>query len=413
MCLFLGILRIKALIFKMYQDRPLFLMLYIIALFFTLFGCYIKPEKDQKKNLNTVRVGAEQMDKYLYMLKNKRVALAVNHTSMVGETHLLDTFKALKVNVVKIFAPEHGFRGELGAGEKVMDGKDSKTGVPIVSLYGKTLKPTAAMLSDIDIIVFDVQDVGARFYTYISTMHYLMEACAENFKLFLLLDRPNPNGYYVDGPVLRKEKTSFVGIYPIPIVHGLTVGELALMANGESWLKDKKMCKLIVIPCANYTHSMPYCLPLAPSPNLKDSLAIVLYPSLCLFEGTQVSVGRGTSAPFLQIGSPFHSDTSAFYFVPKANSAAPKPLHEGKKCYGIDLRKVEQTRFTVAYLIDFYNKSKDKPNFFNSFFVKLAGTDSLRAQIERGMSEDQIRLSWQEELEQYKTLRKKYLLYKE
>ncbi len=384
--------------------------------FVLLMAFFMSCQTGNKKEASVayqLKIGAEQFDKYLYILKNKKVALAVNHTSVVGNSHLLDTLKSLNVNIVKIFTPEHGFRGQLEAGQAVNDSKDEKTGIPIVSLYGKNKKPTAEMLTNVDIVVFDIQDVGARFYTYISTMHYLMEACAENFKWFVVLDRPNPNGHYVDGPVLQKAKTSFVGIYPIPIVHGLTVGELALMANGESWLKDKKMCKLIVIPCANYSHSTSYNLPIPPSPNLRDSLSVALYPSLCLFEGTQVSVGRGTDAPFLQVGSPYHSDTSTHSFTPQSNTAALKPLHEGKKCYGLDLSRESQTRFTLKYLINFYQKSNDKQNFFNSFFPLLAGNDSLRIQIEANMSEDRIRQSWHQDLEKYKQIRNKYLLYPE
>ncbi len=379
-----------------------------------LASCAQKPDSKviNQSVVDSLRVGAARLERYQYMLVKKRVALAVNHTSLVGKTHLLDTLRSLKINIVKIFVPEHGFRGELAAGQAVADSRDPKTNLPIISLYGKIKKPTPAMLLDVDIVVFDIQDVGARFYTYISTMHYLMEACAENFKLFIVLDRPNPNGFYVDGPVLDKRHTSFVGIYPIPIVHGMTVGELALMANGEKWLKDKKMCKLVVIPCERYRHSRRYTLPVPPSPNLRDSLAVLLYPSLCLFEGTQVSVGRGTEAPFLQIGSPFYQDTS-YYFVPQPTETAPKPMYQGKKCFGVDLRKTSVQGFTISYLIDFYNKSSNKENFFNSFFSKLAGSDSLQAQIVAGKTEAQIRESWQPDLEKFKALRRKYLIYPE
>ncbi|WMJ74446.1 DUF1343 domain-containing protein [Cytophagaceae bacterium ABcell3] len=356
--------------------------------------------------------GAEQIDAYLPHLKNKNVALAVNHTSMVGQTHLADTLIELGVNVKTIFSPEHGFRGTADAGELINNEKDAKTGLPVISLYGKNKKPSKEHLEGIDIVVFDLQDVGARFYTYISTMHYIMEACAELNKEVLILDRPNPNGHYVDGPVLQPEHKSFVGIHPIPVVHGLTVGELAMMINGEGWLANGVRPETKIITVKNYTHSTPYSLPIKPSPNLPNDLSIKLYPSLCFFEGTPISVGRGTDAPFQIAGAP-NSAFGNFTFTPVSmEGAAKNPMFENKKCYGRDFRteKVKEG-LNLEYLIYFYNKSDNKEKFFNSFFEKLAGTSKLRKQITEGWSEEKIKESWKEELEDYKTIRKKYLLY--
>ncbi len=360
---------------------------------------------------STLQVGAAQMEHYLDALENKRVGLVVNHTSLVNGVHLVDTLLASGVKVQKIFAPEHGFRGTADAGEVIQNAKDTKTGLPIISLYGSNKKPTAAQLKDIDILIFDIQDVGVRFYTYISTMHYVMEACADNRKRLLILDRPNPHGNYVDGCVLKPAYRSFVGMHPIPIVHGLTVGELARMINGEGWLLSGKACILQVVPVKNYHHSDAYTLPVKPSPNLPNQQAILLYPSLCLFEGTKMSVGRGTPFPFQVVGAP-DARFGDFQFTPSATAGAKNPLYKGQTCYGIDLRTpLAKRAFTLRYLIDFYRKSPNKNTFFNNFFDKLVGTDKLRKQIVAGMSEEEIRASWQEELTAYRTLREKYLLY--
>src|SRR5688572_6559992 len=358
----------------------------------------------------TIKPGAEQTELYLKLLRGKRIALVVNQTSVIGKTHLVDSLLAHKINIVKIFAPEHGFRGEADAGAHVKNETDTKTGLPLVSLYGKNKKPTPEQIADVDIILFDIQDVGIRFYTYISTLHYVMEAAAENNKTVLVLDRPNPNGDYVDGPVLQMENTSFVGMHPIPLVHGLTVAELAKMLNGEKWLAGGKQCKLEVVPVKNYDHKTPYNLPIRPSPNLPNDQSIRLYPSLGLFEGTNVSVGRGTDKPFQQIGSPFYKD-STYSFIPRSLPGATNPPHLNVKCFGLDLTKTAAPKFTLKYLIDFYKNSKQQDKFFNSFLTKLAGTTELRKQIEAGMTEDAIRKTWQPELKRYKETRKKYLLY--
>ncbi|GAB4342947.1 MAG: DUF1343 domain-containing protein [Flammeovirgaceae bacterium] len=365
---------------------------------------------NKKHSQNALRTGAERIELYLDLLKNKRVALVVNQTSIVGNTHLVDTLLSLGVKIQKIFAPEHGFRGLADAGEKIDNAIDAKTKIPLVSLYGKNKKPTQEQLTDVDVLVFDIQDVGARFYTYISTMHYVMEACAENQKICLILDRPNPNGHYVDGMILELKHQSFVGMHPIPVVHGLTVGELAKMIVGEKWINQD--IDLKVVSCENYTHSMPYSLPVRPSPNLPNDRAIALYPSLCFFEGTVVSVGRGTDSPFQVIGAPEYTDFS-FSFTPQPSLGAKNPLYNGIKCFGKDLREnvFYENPFFLTELIIFYQKFPKKEIFFNDFFTKLAGTETLRKQIENGMSEKEIRQSWQEGLQKYKLMRKKYLLY--
>ncbi len=349
---------------------------------------------------------------YLPLLVNKKVGLVVNQTSMVGSTHLLDTLIACSIDVKRIFGPEHGFRGKADAGEKINNEIDVKTGISVVSLYGNNKKPFPEQLADIEVVVFDIQDVGVRFYTYISTLHYVMEACAENKKQLVVLDRPNPNGMYIDGPVLDTAFYSFVGMHPIPIVHGLTIGELALMINGEKWLKNDQVCDLKIVKCKNYYHREKYSVPVKPSPNLPNDLSIALYPSLCLFEGTNVSVARGTYFPFQAIGFP-DSSYLGFYFTPQSiEGMAKEPIHLGKKCFGIDLRNTKPDyKFTLSYLIDFFKKSKNIDKYFNSFFNKLAGNSQLMQQIKAGMSEEGIRKSWQPELEKYKSLRKKYLLY--
>jgi len=363
-------------------------------------------------------VGAAQLGRYLPGLRGQRVGLVVNQTSRIGNTYLVDTLKTLGVNLTAIFAPEHGFRGEAADGATIADGRDARTGVPVRSVYGKTKKPTPEMLADVDVLVFDIQDVGARFYTFISTLHYVMEAAAELGKAVVVLDRPNPNGAVVDGPVLGARHRSFVGLDPLPICHGLTVGELAGMINGEKWLAGGRTCPLTVVPVAGgYTHATPYPLPVRPSPNLPTARAVALYPSVCLLEGTNVSVGRGTDRPFEVSGAPTQPATRPYQFTPRPNAGSPTPPLNGQLCYGLDLRQPAPGEpaefFSVRYLLDFYQQSTDKAHFFTKYFEQLAGTDSLRAQVIAGRSEASIRASWQPQLGQYKALRKKYLLYPE
>ena len=366
-----------------------------------------------------ILTGAEQLESYLPLLESKSVALLVNHTALVGETHLADTLLRRGVNVRKIFGPEHGFRGNAADGEVVKSGVDTKTGLPVISLYGKNKKPTKEQLADVDVIIFDIQDVGTRFYTYISTLHYLMEAAAENGKHVLILDRPNPHGGYVDGPMLQAAQKSFVGMHPIPVVHGLTVGELGMMINGEGWLDGGKTCELTVIPVKNWSHQDEYLLPVYPSPNLPNNQAIRLYPSLCFFEGTAISVGRGTDMPFQVLGNP-DMEGFSFSFTPiTIRGVAVNPLHENKVCYGIDLRDAKiPKRIDLSYLINMYNAYPDKENFFTNpfdknYIDKLAGTPEFKEQIKKGLTENEIRESWRVDLDKYKSVRKKYLLYAE
>lgn len=365
-----------------------------------------------------IQTGAEQLNRWLPFLRDKQVSLVVNQTSRVGASHLVDTLLASHIQIKNLFAPEHGIRGDHGAGEKVASGKDDKTGISIISLYGKHKKPTHEDLAGVELVVFDIQDVGARFYTYISTLHYVMEACAEQGIPVLVLDRPNPNGHYIDGPVLDTAYRSFVGMHPVPVVHGMTIGEYAIMINGEGWLAGGARCELEVITMTGYDHSVPYVLPVAPSPNLPNALSVQLYPSLCFFEGTNVSVGRGTASPFQIIGSPFLKgefwDTS---FIPQPNAqAAPNPPHKGKLCYGHSFLDLNEAGFrmdslNVQWLIDAYQSSSNKDKFFNDFLSKLAGSEELEKQIKAGMSEKQIRATWQDGLCGFKLIRKKYLLY--
>ncbi len=356
-------------------------------------------------------VGAERTELYEDLLKNKRIGLVVNQTSRVFDSHLVDYLVAKDLNVTKIFSPEHGFRGVEDAGKHVEDSRDEKTGVPILSLYGANRKPSAEQMEGIDVVVFDIQDVGVRFYTYISTMHYMMEACADRNIEMIILDRPNPNGDYVDGPVLQEDLKSFVGMDPIPIVHGLTVGELAKMINGEKWLEGGKSCRLNVITVENYQHQYLYSLPVKPSPNLPTDLSIRLYPSLCMFEGTMMSVGRGTDFPFQVVGYPDKS-FGRFDYTPQKTPGATDPKYKDQKCYGTDFRELQRIpKFTISYVIEFYNKSGRDENFFTSYFNQLAGNMELIEQIKAGLSEEEIRISWLEELSKYKNLRKKYLLY--
>jgi uncharacterized protein YbbC (DUF1343 family) len=367
-----------------------------------------------------VRTGAERAEAYLHLLKGRRVGLLVNHSAQVGGTHLLDTLLSQGINVVRVFAPEHGFRGMAEAGKKLDNETDPRTGIPIISLYGKKLKPAEADLADLDIVVFDIQDVGARFYTYISSLFYMEEACARNGKAFLVLDRPNPNGHYVDGPVLEPDKTSFVGIAPLPVVHGCTVGELANMFVGEGWIRPGPGFSLHVARCERYTHQTYYELPIKPSPNLPNMRSVLLYPALCLFEGTVVSVGRGTDQPFQCIGHPTYKRGS-HQFVPAPNSGAQQPMYRGLVCRGYDYSHwseahlFKQKKLDLKPLLQFYRHFPDKQHFFltNGFFDLLAGNEALRRQIQQGLSEADIRASWQPSLNRYKHMRSRYLLYPE
>ena len=388
----------------------------------------VSSDKNTKANLKTVVIGAEQTEKYFDLLKDKRIGMIVNHTSVLSKQndslHLVDFLLKNNFNIQTIFAPEHGFRGTASAGETIKNGKDIKTGVDIISLYGKNKKPTQKQLENIDILVFDIQDVGARFYTYISTMHYCMEAAAEYGKQIIILDRPNPNGFYIDGCIREKEFKSFVGMHPIPIVHGLTVGELAKMIEGEKWLENsaKKTVQLgenlIIIPCQNYSHKDKFKLKIAPSPNLQTQNSILLYPSLCLFEGTTMSVGRGTEFPFEVVGHPkFPLNDTTISFTPIPNEGAKYPPFEKQVCYGIKYKFEElESNFSLQPILVFYKKMKDEnleKDFFNSYFNTLAGNSELQNQIKQGLSEQAIKATWQSDLENYKSMRKKYLLYED
>ena len=364
-------------------------------------------------NLNTeIKTGADNYDNYLPLLKGKKIGIVTNQTGILSnKMHVVDFLLEKNIAVQKIFAPEHGFRGTADAGEHVVDGKDSKTGLSIISLYGDNKKPKPQQLAGIDIMVFDLQDVGARFYTYISSLHYIMEACAENNIPLLILDRPNPNGSIVDGPILETAFTSFVGMHPIPLLHGMTIGEYGQMINDEKWLKNKIQCKLTVIPCINYTREMKFSLPIKPSPNLPNDQAVNLYASLCLFEGTNVSVGRGTEKQFQIYGSPY-LPKSNFNFIPKPNFGAQNPIYNGIECYGEDLSAVTKVnRLELKWLIKAYASTTDKSKFFNSFFTKLAGTKKLQQQIEAETSETVIRESWEKGLLEFMEMRSKYLIY--
>lgn len=372
-----------------------------------------KAITEEVVQVQRVIVGAEQLDIYLPLLKDKKVGVVANHTSMIKNVHLVDSLLNLKVNIKKVFSPEHGFRGNADAGEKVNSNIDAKTKLPIISLYGKNKKPYPEQLKGLDVVLFDIQDVGARFYTYISTMHYVMEACAENNIQFVVLDRPNPNGNYVDGPILEKDFKSFVGMHQVPIVHGMTVGEYAQMINNEDWLANGIKCDLQVVKMNNYSHKTDYELPIKPSPNLPNMQAIYLYSSLCLFEGTPISVGRGTEKPFQLIGHP--KLKSDFSFIPQPTQGAKDPLLKGEICYGLDLSEVKLQRngLDLSYLIKFYNEYPDKEHFFEKFFNTLAGNSTLQEQIKQGKTEQEIKQTWQKGLQEFKTVRKKYLLYED
>ncbi len=365
--------------------------------------------------------GADQTDQYLSYLQGKNIGMVVNQTSVIGKnlTPSPDSLLKLGVSIKKVFGPEHGFRGNASNGATINDDVDSKTGLPVISLYGKHNKPTADDLKGIDLMIFDIQDVGARFYTYISTLHYVMEACAEHNIELMILDRPNPNGYLVDGPVLEDTTyRSFVGMHPIPIAHGMTIGEYAQMINGEGWLNKHVQCKLKIIKVANYNHKMAYELPVYPSPNLNTQQSILLYPSVCLFEGTAMSLGRGTDFPFTVVGHPGFKGTYKFTFTPVSTPGkSDNPPLKDRLCYGIDLRDYNTDalkrsgKLNLSWLINLYKNYPDQTHFFNAYFTKLAGTETLRKQIESGLSEREIRQSWEPALSEFKEKREKYLLY--
>jgi uncharacterized protein YbbC (DUF1343 family) len=369
--------------------------------------------------------GADQISKYLPYLKGKKIGIVVNQTSVIGSVPSVDTLLSLGVNIVRIFGPEHGFRGNASNGTKVEDEIDTKTGIKVVSLYGKHHKPGKEDLENIDLMIYDIQDIGARFYTYINTLHYVMEACAENNKELMILDRPNPNGFYVDGPILEDSLHSGIGMHKIPIVHGLTIGEFAQMLNGEGWLKNKVQCRLTIIKALNYTHDSPYRLPVMPSPNINTQQAILLYPSLCLFEGTIISQGRGTYYPFTVLGAPALNGKYKFSFSPQSiKGMSETPLHQGLNCYGLDLRKINTDslrkikQINLSWLIELYKIYPDKEKFFDfkqskqmGNFDLLAGTKKLKRQIISGTTEEEIRKSWEPGLSEFKLMRKEYLLY--
>ncbi len=384
-----------------------------LIFFLVVFSTILDTEAKLK---NKILPGANQTDAYFPFLKNKVIGIVANQTSVINKTHLVDTLKSSGFNIKCVFAPEHGFRGNKSAGEKLDNSYDSITGIRIVSLYGKHLKPDSNDLKGIDMMVFDIQDVGVRFYTYISTLQYVMEACAENNVPLLLLDRPNPHGFYVDGPVLEKKFTSFVGMQPVPVVYGMTIGEYALMLNGEGWLKDKAKCNLKVIAVGNYYHGSIYQVPIPPSPNLPDMDAIYLYPSVCFFEGTSVSLGRGTNKPFRLIGFPDTASNKVSFKPENIPGVAMEPPYKDTLCVGVDLsgegaNLIKNPGINLKWLLEMYKSFPDKNKFFNSFFDKLAGTTRLRKQISENKTEAEIKKSWQEDLNKFKQIRKKYLLY--
>jgi uncharacterized protein YbbC (DUF1343 family) len=405
----------------------------IFLIVFTLTACAQSSKKTQKtttnasskKNNATLKTGAEQTALYLPLLKGKRVGMVVNPTSVIGKTTTVDSLLKLGVKIVKIFGPEHGFRGNASAGVHVDNEVDAKTGIKVVSLYGKQSTPSKENLADIDIMIFDIQDVGVRFYTYINTLQHVMEACAANGKEVMILDRPNPNGFVIDGPILDPKFKSGIGLQPIPVAHGLTVGEYAQMLNGEGWLKDQLKCKITVIKNANYHHDMPYELPVNPSPNLNTPQSILLYPSTCLFEGVYVNHGRGTMFPFTVLGAPYYKGIYSFSFTPKGiKGMAETPIFKDEVCYGIDLRNYDTSIFrktrqiNIQWLLELYQKSPKKEDFFNNklskemgTIEKLIGVADFRQQVIDGKSEAEIRASWEPGLSKYKQMRKKYLLY--
>jgi len=381
-------------------------------------GCCQQQQtlKKQLPEKGIILPGAYMTGKYLPLLKGKKTGIVANNTSLINKTHLVDSLIKLKINVIKIFGPEHGFRGDQPDGKEILNGKDPKTGIEVVSLYGNHKKPIKADLENIDVMIFDIQDVGARFYTYISTLTYVMEACAESNIPLIVLDRPNPNGYYVDGPVLEPAFASFIGMHPVPVVYGMTIGEYATMVNDEKWLKEGKQCSLTIIKCDNYTHNSRYQLSVRPSPNLQDMKAIYLYPSLCLFEGTVVSIGRGTDNPFKIFGHPKFTSGS-YSFTPKPiKGVSEDPPLKGQLCFGKNLDGTAESikkngHLELGWLIEAYKNLNLKTEFFTNYFDKLAGNSKMREQVISGKSETEIRRSWQPELDNFKKIRKKYLLY--
>jgi len=374
-----------------------------------------------KSFAQSVIPGANRTEQYLPLIKGKTIAVVANHTSFINKKNLVDSLLSLNIKIKVIFSPEHGFRGVADAGESVNNSIDSLTNLPVISLYGNYNKPKKEDLKGIDIVIFDIQDVGVRFYTYISTMHYVMEACAEQNIPFVVLDRPNPNGYYIDGPVLKIQYQSFVGMHPVPVVYGMTIGEYAKMVNGEGWLAAGKRCKLSVIECLGYTHATRIDLPIKPSPNLPNALSIQLYPTLCLFEGTVISVGRGTDYPFQVVGHP-GLNVKSFTFKPRSIPDICKvPLFVGQTCNGIDYRSkrafppFEEGKLNIEIIRFAYKNTtlKEKQQFFNSFFTRLCGTETLKTQIMDNLPEAQIRASWKNDLDAFKIIRSKYLLYKD
>lgn len=406
--------------------KHIFILIFCLI---TTVGCAQKmqrlPKLQEVPSIPEIEVGAAHIEEFAPLLKGKRVAMLGNHTSMVGNTHTLDMLISNGINMVAVFSPEHGFRGTASAGEHVASSIDEKTGVPILSLYsGKSPRPSDEDMQKFDVLIVDIQDVGLRFYTYYITMVRLMDACADFGKLMIVLDRPNPNGYYVDGPILDMQHKSGVGYLPIPVVHGMTLGELAQMVNGEGWLPDGKQCPLRVITCRNYTHQRAYQLPIAPSPNLRNQLAIYLYPSICLFEGTPVSLGRGTDLPFLCYGHPDfrtgneQTDQSMIQFTPRDCSAAKNPTQKDQLCYGFDLSHMTEEEamkhhFDLSYVIDAYNRLHIGEAFFTKFFVKLTGQSYIQEMIIAGKSAEEIRAMWKEDVNSFLTQRKPYLLYEE
>ena len=396
---------------------------HFLLLLLTITTCFCC--KSQSKNKltgklisNNVVLGADQVNEYLPLIKNKKVAIVANQTSIINfkidsSAHIIDYLHLKNIDIKYVFAPEHGFRGKADAGELIKDGIDNKTAIPIISLYGKNKKPSIQQLDGVEIIIFDIQDVGARFYTYISTLHHIMEACAETNIPLIVLDRPNPNGNYIDGPILEKEHISFVGMHPVPVVHGMTIGEYAQMINGEGWLAKEVKCELSIVKMKNYTHQTTYSLPIKPSPNLPNDTSINLYPSLCFFEGTYLSAGRGTEMQFQLFGAPNLSpELFPFTFTPRSNEGAKMPKFNDELCYGKDLRNTEKlTKLNLEWLINVYNKTDKNKNFFSPFFTKLAGTKKLQEQIEKGYTYGEIRKTWLKDLNDYDVLREKYLLY--
>jgi len=394
------------------NPHPLFMVCFIFLSCVSLAANKESSDRSLNHKSQEIKTGADNFKAYLPLLKSKKIGIVTNQTGILSDkTHLVDFLLSKNINIKTIFAPEHGFRGTADAGERIIDGRDSKSGLPIISLYGDNKKPKPEQLVGIDLIVFDLQDVGLRFYTYISTLHYVMEACAENNIPVLILDRPNPNGNIIDGPMLEKEYTSFVGMHPVPVLYAMTIGEYGKMINGEKWLKNEVQSDLTVIPCLNYNRKMSYSLPVKPSPNLPNDQSINLYASLCLFEGTNVSVGRGTEKQFQIYGSPF-LPKSDFSFVPKPNFGAKEPMHKDQICNGEDLSAVTKVnQLELKWIMKAYNETSDKTKFFNPFFTKLAGTKQLQQQIEAGTSEKEIRKSWENGLNDFKKTRKKYLIY--